>query len=403
MAKQLARPRHLAIQLFMAISQWPTLWRGVHGSMPCSNESYNWMNSVNEQSPCDMYAALIAMCGTHGCLSTTDVTPRTYLRARDQLQNPCFCNTVSYSLRAACELCIDVSLQTEQEYIAGQCNESFPQTFPCPLPLDVAIPGWAYQSVNDVFNVTLASQFVNYESVSPSTDPNHGHGSSGATSTTVAGSATQILPNSPSAPATAPQPSVQLTAISSSPLTLTQTNSLGKTTVPQTGGTPFESQPGSDASTSASFSQKMSASTSADISPSDYPDGPDQRASGNPDKLGPIAGGVAAAVSIALAVILATLLIRRRRRRVISICKDLPSLGDTNNERSSEPCLVPRDDKHWQPTGDEHTPAVQVPPFPLKLYDPDDPTTYPPSLSAILGESRTPTVPELRQIFGRPA
>ncbi|KAI0334896.1 hypothetical protein GY45DRAFT_1061001 [Cubamyces sp. BRFM 1775] len=156
------------------------------------------MNNADGKSPCDVYVVLMAQCDTRNCLRT-DVSPRTYLR---------------------------------------QCNESFPQTFPCPLPPDVAIPGWAYQSVvvNDLFNVTLASQFTNRETTSLSTVPDHGHSSFGATSTAAASSATQILTISPSAPATAPQPSVQLTAISSSQSTLTQTNSLGKTTVPQTGG-----------------------------------------------------------------------------------------------------------------------------------------------------------------------
>ncbi|KAJ8502116.1 hypothetical protein ONZ51_g243 [Trametes cubensis] len=195
---------------------------------------------------------------------------------------------------------------------------------------------------------------------------------------------------------TTTQPSTQpIIATSSSQSTISQRTSLGGATRTHTNDASFSGQPGDDPSTFAT-PQQTSAPTPTNVSPSDGPNGPDQPTDRRPSKLGPVIGGVAAAVLIGLVGIW---LLRRRRRRNASIRKHRLSLNDKDNMGSFE-SVVPCDGD--QPR-DEHTSSTQEPSFALRLYDPDDPTTYPPTLSEILGETKTPTATELRQMLRRKA
>ncbi|KAI0662916.1 hypothetical protein C8Q70DRAFT_1050630 [Cubamyces menziesii] len=46
-----------------------------------------------------------------------------------------------------------------------------------------------------------------------------------------------------------------------------------------------------------------------------------------------------------------------------------------------------------------HLSSAEVQPFELRLYNPDDPRTYPPSFSAIFGNSGQAAIPEIREVI----
>ncbi|KAI0334897.1 hypothetical protein GY45DRAFT_1060043 [Cubamyces sp. BRFM 1775] len=181
MTRRPVRPRRSASPLITTMLLLATVGTGIRAialqsrsGMPCTNATYSWMSNVDGVSPCSVLSALLGA----------------------QSQPPCYCNVVSYSLRAACTLCmpeLGEIMQTLQQYTAGRCggnDDAIDETFPCTVPSQVAIPIWAYQAesvVVGVFNVTLASQVALFE---PTPSPE--------ISNTSTNSATQTLPTSPS-------------------------------------------------------------------------------------------------------------------------------------------------------------------------------------------------------------
>ncbi|KAH9894134.1 hypothetical protein C8Q73DRAFT_694635, partial [Cubamyces lactineus] len=352
----------LGVLWFTTVPQWFAFWRGVHASTPCTNATFSWVNNADGLSPCDVCGILVGACDGQTCRSTHP-TRAEYLRVRDQLQTPCFCNTLSYSLRAACELCTNVAMQTESEYIASQCDQGLLKTFPCSLLPNVVVPEWAYQDVVDGwFNDTPASQIAIGEATLPSTVSTSTDDFPGATSTIGKTSTTRML-LSPGSATTSAQPTTlgppsQSIAISAPSQAPEQT-----TTVPHSYNISSDSLLGGDTSTPATISQQTSASMSSDVSPSYVPHGPDQHTDGSPNKIDPVIGGVTAVVSIALAIIFAAWLIRRRRRRDASVCKDRPPLIDKDEMWKHEPVTLCDDD---QP-GDARMSSTQVPGAPVPL------------------------------------
>ncbi|KAI0662917.1 hypothetical protein C8Q70DRAFT_479143 [Cubamyces menziesii] len=321
----------------------------------CMNATYGWMNNPDGLSPCDVYDTLLSACDGLACDSTTSAITKQARAANAPSsiasENPCFCNTVSYSVKAACELCTGVDVQTLHQYTADQCGPNdggIYITFPC-HNTDVIVPSWALQSwQNETFNVTLASQIAQAAETAASTHEF---------------SATP-------------------------PMAMTPSFSIGETSA-------LNSQ-----SVSSNAQSIGNAPTSAVSTRTDAPRPNGHSGSRSPRDVGPIIGGVGAATLIGLASVLAICFVRRRCccRGDAVVRKRRPSTSDKNEGRGAFT------GSHDQPR-DDRTSSVQAPlfNFGLKLYDPDDPSTYPPSLPEILGETRRPTIPELRDIFQNPA
>ncbi|KAH9894135.1 hypothetical protein C8Q73DRAFT_694638 [Cubamyces lactineus] len=319
MARRPARIGRLDVLLLAAIIQWSTFWRGVRASTPCANATFSWMNNADGLSPCDVYGTLLGACDGQTCRSTHS-TMAEYPRVRDRPQTPCFCNTLSYSLRAACELCTNVAMQMESEYTASQCDQSFLKTFPCSVPPNVVVPEWAYQDVLDGwFNVTLASQIaVGQATSTPPTSSSHDRGSASEASATES-SASQVSSSLSSAIATTTQSSAQsITLGPPSQSIVTPTYSPGGTTRPQTGDVPSSRRYSSINDGSANPGTSMSSlPTASAVANTTAPESAQSNAPTNKTKspgslIGAVVGGLAMFNIVAVLVVL---YFRRRRRR----------------------------------------------------------------------------------------
>ncbi|KAI0334904.1 hypothetical protein GY45DRAFT_1062891 [Cubamyces sp. BRFM 1775] len=140
---------HLLLLGLLALGPWMTagaLDEPVANS--CSDSSYSWSYNSQGQSPCEVTKQMLQPCGQ-----------------ADNGQNKCYCNTVTYSLWAACSLCNGQSPARFATYITdGGCT--IMSVF---APSDgVDIPGWTNTPLtsDDSFDVQAAKQEA--ESVQPS-------------------------------------------------------------------------------------------------------------------------------------------------------------------------------------------------------------------------------------------
>jgi len=136
----------------------------------CTVAGYSWMYNSLKQDPCVIASRLGRVC--HGAIWTMDpLPPGTHYGGLDPAYgppSPCECNTVSYSIMAACSLCQDRGYIRFSSW-TDMCTIVYSQKFPKDIPYDTAVPHYAYLDVqaDDFFDVRIAQTAGGPESTSP--------------------------------------------------------------------------------------------------------------------------------------------------------------------------------------------------------------------------------------------
>ncbi|KAH9894125.1 hypothetical protein C8Q73DRAFT_503776 [Cubamyces lactineus] len=363
----------------------------------CSDPSYSWAYNAQGQSPCQVASDVIQLCGN------------------SRGDNQCYCNPVTYSLWAACSLCNGQNPHSFSDYSNdAQCLQEY--THP---PLEGAnIPSWAnIQLINDdTFDVAAAkqeaegTQSTNSASTNGHTSLPSTRGTSSEINSTPDGSPTN--PGGSPAPSPSQSNSPPKSSSPSSP-----TGAAGQQTGPaatsdeaQTSDSPTSSRPSGPQPTlttsgQPSFQPTTTLHTTGSLQSSQSearpsPTAGSMHAAGSSSShLGAIiAGAVGGVALIAIAsTCIALNVVRRRRRRnqkqtlgtnallgwwKLSRGQPLDDGPVVEEDTMEEPKVELRSSVELPQ--EEDTPAQAL--YTMKLYDPDDPSTYPPRLSEICGQ-----------------
>ncbi|KAI0334868.1 hypothetical protein GY45DRAFT_1424130 [Cubamyces sp. BRFM 1775] len=151
---------------------------------------------------------------------------------------------------------------------------------------------------------------------------------------------------------------------------------------------------------------------SSDLAASDTRTGADVAATREPEPAssatiaGPVIGGVGALTLAAYGLVTVVVCLRQRRRYHVNETAGDSKTPCQNRFSEAEHVTIPRPDKlveqrspeapacQWQPPLSPQQPdyaaAPRMPKVIMSLYDPDNPATYPPPLSVILGQPVAP-------------
>ncbi|KAI0722970.1 hypothetical protein C8Q76DRAFT_783023 [Earliella scabrosa] len=128
------------------------------GTNAVCDSSYDWMNNSNGQSPCLIASYLFTPCASPAASWVYPLSPGYHYNTPQNnaaSATPCRCNTVLFSVLAACATC-----QGQEEFIipwneyAENCSTVFVQKYPAVIPAGTAIPAWAYLDItgNNTFD-----------------------------------------------------------------------------------------------------------------------------------------------------------------------------------------------------------------------------------------------------------
>jgi len=149
------------IRIALTVS-WLPFTFGQMSSVICNNSDVSWTFNSKGQSPCVVAAFLIGPCSDDPAgLNLTplvNIGPPYYTVGSPGAV--CLCNTVVYSLLAACDVCQGGRIPKWSIY-AKNCTNGAAEDGIYPLPgilPGTAVPNWAYQKVmrSDSFNLTEA-------------------------------------------------------------------------------------------------------------------------------------------------------------------------------------------------------------------------------------------------------
>lgn len=151
--------RHSA---FTAVTFLPGVLSQAISNAKCTVASLSWVFNTLDESPCDVAAALAAVCN-HGVFTLDSLGPGlVYLGPSESVANPCRCSTVYYSMLSACAACQGNRWISWNEYSVN-CTSSYDTKFPRPLPTGTNVPAWAYIdiTVSNNFNLSAAQNLQN--------------------------------------------------------------------------------------------------------------------------------------------------------------------------------------------------------------------------------------------------
>ncbi|TRM62590.1 hypothetical protein BD626DRAFT_497860 [Schizophyllum amplum] len=126
-------------------------------SAQCTDSNYDWTYNTLTQSPCDVLVYLGAVCNS-GIFSVPSLeTDEQYVGPDPAYATECRCNTVFYSVLAACSACQDAEYIEWSTYSAN-CSSVAIAQYPEDIPSGTRVPHWAYQDVvsNDTFSLQTA-------------------------------------------------------------------------------------------------------------------------------------------------------------------------------------------------------------------------------------------------------
>ncbi|KIM36436.1 hypothetical protein M413DRAFT_449146 [Hebeloma cylindrosporum] len=129
---------------------------------------YSWMYNSLRQSPCDVAASLAGVC-TGGAFTISPLDPGYHYPGPSTANaNDCRCNTIYYSLIAACSACQERNFVQWTSYTSN-CLSVYRQRYPERIPDDTAVPHWAYLDVVPAnnFDITAARAASGPESTAP--------------------------------------------------------------------------------------------------------------------------------------------------------------------------------------------------------------------------------------------
>jgi len=136
----------------------------------CTDASFNWMFNAEGQSPCRVAELLADQCAPQGFNIPPLPASEVYFGPTSAQANNCQCGSVFYSLLSGCAACQDRNW-VQWTVFTQNCSEVFLTVYPNPIPADTSVPHWAYLNVtvNNDFQVAVASSAVGPESTAPPT------------------------------------------------------------------------------------------------------------------------------------------------------------------------------------------------------------------------------------------
>ncbi|RPD75671.1 hypothetical protein L226DRAFT_560155 [Lentinus tigrinus ALCF2SS1-7] len=157
-AFRMSLPAHL---LYALVLYATPVALGQSTSAVC-RKTFDWMTNSLGQSPCLVTSWLFVPCYGPGNGSFIEsLTPDEVYegpQAKDAFDStPCDCNTVLYSVFAACGLCQGANIDPWPTY-STNCTQVSIGSYPEPIPGGTAIPAWAFLDVttNSTFNIVAA-------------------------------------------------------------------------------------------------------------------------------------------------------------------------------------------------------------------------------------------------------
>ncbi|KAA1469436.1 hypothetical protein DENSPDRAFT_878916 [Dentipellis sp. KUC8613] len=149
-------------------------------SAPQCSAGWDWMYNSLHQSPCVVGAYIASVCN-NGLFSVVPLpSGQHYVGPEAGLSSPCLCNTVSYSLFSACDLCQGGFPTTWSDWHLNCTAVSPDGVLEVDIPNSTKVPQWAFQNVtatNMWSNATAFSVGDGVESPAPSAI-NSSHGKS---------------------------------------------------------------------------------------------------------------------------------------------------------------------------------------------------------------------------------
>ncbi|KAF7294790.1 hypothetical protein MIND_01016700 [Mycena indigotica] len=133
--------------------------------------SHKWASNSQKQSPCEVASSLVAVCS--GSYEVGALPDGFHYNGPDvATANPCWCNTVTYSMFSECALCQGRTFVMWSLWEIN-CKSVTKDAFPNPLPAGLHVPGWAYLDVEagDQFNETLAFANANITESTAASQP----------------------------------------------------------------------------------------------------------------------------------------------------------------------------------------------------------------------------------------
>ncbi|EMD31346.1 hypothetical protein CERSUDRAFT_119912 [Gelatoporia subvermispora B] len=332
-------------------------------------DGFSWMFNERNQSPCQVSAYLIAPCLDDPSDAFVDSLPPGfhYVTPQGASVNPCDCNTVIYSTMQACAACQSRPVQPWSTWETN-CTGPGIQEYPEQFSSGTSVPAWAYLDVveEDSFDVNTAQQVAS-EGIPDATSGN-------------------------------------LTGISSTGLPSSTTN-------------PFSSNSGSQ-TTNPLFPQTSGSQTTGDLTPTNPADNGNPNSNSDNNGLsssskkssntGAIVGGVVGGVvGAALLGLGAFLLVRHNRTR----SANRPARGGPMDLDAAPAAATAYGALHTPPEmhqpyspgspsaavettpmmREAYVPSEGITPSMPKIYDPDDPSTFP-SAGPGMSYAANPTV-----------
>ncbi|KAF5315819.1 hypothetical protein D9611_004845 [Ephemerocybe angulata] len=125
---------------------------------------YDWTSNSQKQTPCQVASSLLSLCNGGKPFDVVPLSAGQHYQGPTTVSgsNPCMCNTVTYSLMAACGLCQGRSVLRWSEW-STNCPIVSLRQFSQPLPSGLRVPAWAYLDVKekDAFDQFLAKGNAN--------------------------------------------------------------------------------------------------------------------------------------------------------------------------------------------------------------------------------------------------
>ncbi|KAI0334911.1 hypothetical protein GY45DRAFT_1318015 [Cubamyces sp. BRFM 1775] len=352
------------------------------------------------QSPCEVGYDLLQTCGGS---------------SQSAKNAPCYCNSVVYSLWAACTYCHEEGYSSFADYLSdGQCTEVGYGSYTGQVPADTVVPPWAYEfkptpsNQSAIFDLQAAQQVASGQSKltvpqAPPASTSRQLVTSESSTSPVSHGSSELLSQSSgttshsAGASTALGLSSQIPSSVSDVLPSTQSRGtpiLGNTSIASLQSTTSTLGPAATTNPAPQTESPQTLASSSSLAGTGSPS-PNTIRTGVP--IGAVIGaavGAAAAVCIAVSIALCLLRCRRRRRAAVSLDdSSTRKLGSSRSQHSDSDLDVSI--VHSQsPVSTERRTLSKVPSpyYTVKLYDPDDPTTFPPSLSEILNSGQPVSV-----------
>ncbi|KAH9894121.1 hypothetical protein C8Q73DRAFT_503574 [Cubamyces lactineus] len=363
----------------------------------CVGASWSWMDNSAGQSPCEVGLDLLQPCG--GPSGT----------AGDNA--PCYCNSVVYSLWSACEYCHGEGYDTFADYLSdGQCSGISYGSYNGEVPANIVVPAWAFEfnplpnNLSAIFDLQAARQVVNGKSIVPPPVTSQIMSTSlfvsslvssrGSSSPLQSSGTTSQDHQSSSPPDTTSQ-------IADSTSDVSPTSRSPSTILPDNNNTPSKQTTSAAATTSPSVPESQTEPSWSSGPGSTVTVSPSLNMGRARTSMGAIIGaavGAGAGICILAGIVFHLLRRCRHRRRSAAALTDDSSARKlrTDNSQYSESEIdgSVSAQSHTPMSTEQSTLSKTVPSYyTVRLYDPDDPTTFPPSLSEILGGERAVSAP----------